>query len=281
MRPLRLSLLACIFLMALPCFSQSLSPEQIKVKDEYLQKVVTLRHFYAERRLVFDEQGNPKDKLSEGPWTLFGKLNIVRFRLDGNKLKLQGERVFVGRSKDGKLPLQQFRTTEGVEIEIGLTSTDAAGMTTALRRVFLASNEDLADFVPDYWRKFLRPTLRPLPGDPAASRADSYPTQYVKPGELPKRVRVSQGVLQGKALKQPRPTYPEIAKSYRQSGSVTLHAIITGEGKIAELAIVQPAGFGLDEAAIEAVKQWEYSPYVLQGEPVSVETQITVNFTLG
>ncbi|HUS19160.1 MAG TPA: energy transducer TonB [Terriglobales bacterium] len=94
------------------------------------------------------------------------------------------------------------------------------------------------------------------------------------------KVRVSQGVLQGNAISQPKPQYPMIAKNARISGAVVLAATISKNGNIENLRLISGPPM-LVNSAMEAVKQWRYKPYMLNGEPVEVETSITVNFTLG
>jgi protein TonB len=95
----------------------------------------------------------------------------------------------------------------------------------------------------------------------------------------PQRVRVSQGVTEGLILKRVQPTYPPLARSARIQGSVVLQAVIGKDGSIQGLRAVSGHPM-LTPAAIDAVKQWRYKPYFLNGEPVEVDTQITVNFTL-
>src|ERR1700692_4415831 len=95
----------------------------------------------------------------------------------------------------------------------------------------------------------------------------------------PQRVRVSQGVTQGLLLRKIQPAYPPLARQARIQGSVLLQAEISKDGAIQNLHLISGHPM-LAPAAIEAVKQWKYKPYILNGEPVEVETQITVNFTL-
>ena len=95
----------------------------------------------------------------------------------------------------------------------------------------------------------------------------------------PQRVRVSQGVTQGLLLRKIQPSYPPLARQARIQGSVLLQAEISKDGSIENLRLISGHPM-LAPAAIEAVKQWKYKPYILNGEPVAVETQITVNFTL-
>src|SRR5438094_7924749 len=95
----------------------------------------------------------------------------------------------------------------------------------------------------------------------------------------PQRVRVSQGVTQGLLIKKIQPAYPPLARQARIQGAVLLQAQISKEGTIEHLTLISGHPM-LAPAAIEAVKQWRYKPYILNGEPVEVDTQITVNFTL-
>jgi periplasmic protein TonB len=94
-----------------------------------------------------------------------------------------------------------------------------------------------------------------------------------------KRIRISQGVTQGMVINKIEPTYPRIALSAHISGVVTLKAIIGKGGDIKELQTVSGHPI-LVPAAIDAVKQWRYRPYLLNGEPVEVETIITVTFQI-
>jgi periplasmic protein TonB len=95
----------------------------------------------------------------------------------------------------------------------------------------------------------------------------------------PQRVRVSQGVSQGLLVRKVNPNYPPLARQARIQGQVVLQAEISKDGSIENLRLVSGHPM-LAPAAIEAVKQWKYKPYFLNGEPVEVETQITVIFSL-
>jgi periplasmic protein TonB len=95
----------------------------------------------------------------------------------------------------------------------------------------------------------------------------------------PQRVRVSQGVSTGLLVKKTQPVYPPLARQARIQGTVVLQAEISKTGDIQNLRLISGHPM-LAPAAIEAVKQWKYKPYLLNGEPVEVETQVQVNFTL-
>jgi periplasmic protein TonB len=95
----------------------------------------------------------------------------------------------------------------------------------------------------------------------------------------PQRVRVSQGVSAGLLVRKVNPNYPPLARQARIQGQVILRAVISKDGSIEGLTLVSGHPM-LAPAAIDAVKQWKYKPYLLNGEPVEVDTEVLVNFTL-
>jgi periplasmic protein TonB len=95
----------------------------------------------------------------------------------------------------------------------------------------------------------------------------------------PQRVRVSQGVSAGLLVRRVNPNYPPLARQARIQGQVILRAVISKDGSIENLTLVSGHPM-LAPAAIDAVKQWKYKPYLLNGEPVEVDTEVQVNFTL-
>ena len=115
-------------------------------------------------------------------------------------------------------------------------------------------------------------------GGVLGSVMSSVPTAVPK-AATPQRVRVSQGVSQGLLVHKVQPAYPPLARQARIQGVVVLQALIGKDGSITGLHVVSGHPM-LTNAALEAVKEWKYKPYFLNGEPVEVETQINVNFTL-
>ena len=95
----------------------------------------------------------------------------------------------------------------------------------------------------------------------------------------PKPVPVSSGVSEGLLVRRVQPSYPPLARAARISGGVLLQAVIGKDGTIRQLQVVSGHPM-LVQSALEAVRQWRYKPYLLNGEPVEVDTQVTVNFTL-
>jgi periplasmic protein TonB len=92
-------------------------------------------------------------------------------------------------------------------------------------------------------------------------------------------IRIS-NYSEGNLIHRVKPVYPVLARQARIQGPVQLRAIISKTGTIENLSVLTGHAM-LVTAAVDAVKQWRYRPYLLNGEPIEVETEVTVNFILG
>lgn len=100
------------------------------------------------------------------------------------------------------------------------------------------------------------------------------------PPEAPAHpVSVSRGVSEGHLVRRVQPEYPLLAQQERIEGDVLLRAVIGQDGSIKNLIIVSGHPF-LARAALDAVRQWQYQPFLLSGRPIEVDTQILVRFRL-
>jgi TonB family protein len=99
------------------------------------------------------------------------------------------------------------------------------------------------------------------------------------PKPAPGMIRISQGVSQGLLLKKVPPSYPRMALQLHKEGLVELLATVSKDGRITNIKVLSGDAM-LTSAATEAVRQWQYRPYLLNGQPLEMETQITVSFKL-
>jgi protein TonB len=133
-------------------------------------------------------------------------------------------------------------------------------------------------------------------GTPGAGFSSAFPGLQIAPPQRPEEVHVKPTPTTGTAhtagpvtvvsdvqaallIYSPHPAYPPLARATRTQGSVRLRAIIARDGSIENLQLISGPPL-LVRAAIEAVSQWRYKPTLLNGMPVEVLTEITVNFTL-
>ncbi|SRR6266498_571027 len=132
------------------------------------------------------------------------------------------------------------------------------------------------------------------PANAQAVAASQQPVAVIRPAQpmngvvgpappprnpLPTRIRVSQGVMKGLVVKEVQPVYPTMDK-INIEGAFLLSVIVGKDGNVHSAKVVNTPSPMLNGAALDAVKQWKFRPYLLNGSPLEVETTITLNFTL-
>lgn len=109
--------------------------------------------------------------------------------------------------------------------------------------------------------------------------ADTHYQPVPRPPAPATRAAPISRLMEGNLLRRVEPRYPVIAVQMGIEGTVVIKALISRDGRVEHPQVVSGQPF-LSAAALEAVKEWRYRPYYLNGQPVEVETEITVNFVL-
>jgi TonB family protein len=109
------------------------------------------------------------------------------------------------------------------------------------------------------------------------AQAMAVPVPETAPTSAP--VRVGGAIMEPKKLKHVPPVYPDIAQANRIQGVVIIEAVIDPAGYVSYAKVLRSVDL-LDQAAVDAVRQWEFTPTLLNGVPVSVIMTVTVNFSL-
>ncbi len=120
----------------------------------------------------------------------------------------------------------------------------------------------------------------PIPSGVAENLSSVLSTVLSAPLDLPQRtVTISQGVSEGRLQHRVLPEYPAQARSLRLEGPVVLEAMVMEDGSVHDIKLVSGHPT-LARAALDAVRQWRYQPYRLNGKPVAMRTEIRVTFKL-
>ena len=256
--------------------------------DKYVGKVLTLRGFYTRDTLDYDSAGEPKFVGHAGPWTLCGKIEITRLKVKKATLEVEGNRMWVEWVPDsqGTRQMQLLRPQKQVFIraDLGSVRMSQPEIERLLGRIFVSPADKMSELVPEHWRRFFAgtPALAPSMSErglPSGTSPEGVAAQSTEETQN-RRIRIAQGVSKGNLLKKVAPVYPEPAKMARLQGAVILQAVIEKDGRVIKLSVLQPLGLGTEESAVDAVSKWVYKPYLLAGEPVQVETKITINYQL-
>jgi TonB family protein len=254
-----------------------------------------LHGIYTGAYLHFDSNGNLVGLGETGYWTLDAMLEVKKVSVEGGKLQISGRRIIsLFDSKAGQF--KTYRTYDDVLLAIDVDPTwqdPTAQLRVVLPKILTHNSADLAKGVPSYWDCWLKGTIeRREKGGWKCSPSDIPSAQQPDP-ELPPLQRTSmlsktndgaeyytvgKGVTPPKALKADDPRYPERAKQAKIQGTTVLWTIINEQGVASKIRIQRPVGGGLDHSAVEAVRQWRFTPAMKDGHPVPVCINIEVNF---
>ena len=118
-----------------------------------------------------------------------------------------------------------------------------------------------------------------LPDGVQGSILSGLPEAPPPPSAPTPPIRVSVGIRQPTKIRDAQPIYPMIAQAARVQGLVILEAIVGVDGRVTEARVLRSIPL-LDQAALDAVRQWVYTPTLLNGVPVPIVMTVTVTFTL-
>ncbi|HYM76176.1 MAG TPA: energy transducer TonB [Candidatus Dormibacteraeota bacterium] len=272
-------------LLQTPCARAGDDVEE-QLRAGYLDKVLTLRHFFKGDHLSFQPDGSLIGVGEIGPWTLDGQVLVKGMEVSPHTLRIQGRRVCLIFDAKGKpyrdiLALLDELKTENrdkmesdfldnsVEIEIALVSgkPDLREASSAIDAVFLKPGESLADILPDYWRDY----FDQIEGQPRIVRHTTEKVYYVGPGS---------GISAPRVTFTPEPEFSVEARKAKYQGKVVVSLVVNSSGSVGDLAITSPVGMGLDEKAVAAVRSWKFEPATKDGKPVPVHIAVEVDFHL-
>jgi len=257
-----------------------------QVKFDYLEKVLTLRHFYSGDRLRFHSDGTLEGNAPAGPWTLDGQIEVEDVHLRGAQLTIKGRRIHRIFDAQGK-PLDQLTIAKNqpgkqqkdlekalqhlkveVQIELPNQNPDEKDVSASMHAVFLTGDESMIDVVPSYWQSY----FAKLEGKPQAAPDPKKGIVY--------SIKPKGGVSAPRAIYTPEPEFSEEARKAKYQGTIVLSLVVDSSGAPAELQIQRPLGLGLDEMAIKAVSAWKFRPAEKDGDPVPVAINVEVSFHL-
>jgi len=251
-----------------------------KLDSQLRGNIVTLRTPSKGDVLKFNADGTAANTQKSGAWTLFSKVQIQRAEVSSHwNLNLSGKRVFVRLDKGDKEQL--FAGDQKVRIEVDFNnSPDMQTITSALHRVFLAPGEPMAKIVPAYWQAFFEKQTTGRANWELHSAGNGKRDTWVANSATSRASRVGGNITPPHAKFTPDPSYDDLTRGYRVTGTTVLWCVVNERGAVEDPQIVKPLGMGLDERAVEALSQWRFRPAMQNGVPVAVQINVEVNFKL-
>jgi TonB family protein len=277
------------------------------LRDKYDDKTLVLRNFYRGERLRYDAAGMSTGSTVPGDWTVDGFVRVTSLSLSGQRLTIQADRLSLvsggqtfGFQHSGGKKKEKAKKASGLRIEVEF---DPSGITgeradAALSRIFLTSQDRLADLVPDYWKPCVvaastgtvrkqyigcdfPPEFAAIPGviPKSDGHAESVQDGEAKDSEL-QVVPIGKGVSPPRRVSGLDPDLSTEARQLGYQGVLGLLIVVDRTGRVRNIRVSKPLGLGLEHKAVEAVTKWRFSPAEKDGQPVAVELGVQVDFHL-
>jgi TonB family protein len=275
-RALILSIAICLFPVSSNASGEDL---QQRLNATYKDKIYVLRHPIANEHQHYGSAGELLTSAAEGPWTIYGALEIKSVSLSSSQLRLTANRLiytYDPMNKDllpNRIKWEKAKVSIDVTLSRPITTADEAD--TILHRILAFGESELVETAPDYWRPFLN---KQTPTIPSPAEGGALETKRDSPEIF--NLVTSPGVTRPKPVHTPEPEFSEFARRFHMEGTVVLKIIIDKTGAVVRPEIARPLGSGLDEKAVEAVRSWKFKPAMRDGKPVAVEMTIEVAFNL-
>ncbi len=286
-------LLLAAFLLtfaASPALAQN--PEQL-LKDKFLGKMLVIRNFYLDNQLRYDASGLVKGHPEMGAWTI-AQFKIDKVRLHNDGFELQGERIAIG--WDTKKQSVAFFNLKPLSIKV--EDLPSAALTSSkidqlAQQIFVVLRNE-PQTVPDYWRELVTGNV--------VAKIDSKGHKTFRLRDRPdscapatKEIAVVTGhsaqgdpiyqcigrVSEPKLLSHNEPEFSPLARQFHYEGMTVLNMTVNESGLPEDIQVLRPAGFGLDDNAVQTVRAWKFDPAKLDGKAVKVVVEVEVNYRFG
>lgn len=256
-------------------------PNGQAIAERLIGKQLYLRGFWGNENLKFDAQGQIESSTETVPFTESG-IDVRSVRVNGNSLEIEGQRMaleFLPNDEIRRVPAKTQQDPGAISMEIA--GNGSGNYDRALDAVFAKDLATLAPSLPQYWQAYAMQHFLPVNSAPKFQK-ESFVTESATPVTFSPEEKSAMHV--GGEVKPPtlvrtyNPTFTDLANAQKFTGNVKLYLWFDSDGKVSHVSVAQPAGLGLDEAAIAAVEQYQFQPATLNGNAVTVDLYLNVSF---
>jgi TonB family protein len=247
------------------------------LNHKYKNQILALRSPLTKGDQKFDSAGHSLSIAKSSGWLLYGGISVKKINLSSGTLRVEGNGATSYLEKRiGKVIVMPYGKARHIEIHLDhpLNSVDEADA--IMDRIFFLGPDAVDHIRPEFRRAddntpddqifhVSKHAFR-RPGDNAQEAAADLDKEGI--------------VLPPRPTYTPEPEFSAQARNAKYQGTVVLGIVIDKAGKVSRIRLDRPLGMGLDENAMEGVKQWRFSPATRNGEPVAVAMSIEVSFNL-
>jgi TonB family protein len=264
-----------------------------RLRQEYRGKKFVLRNFYVGKHLRYDPSGNLIGPSISGDWIGDGLVLVQDIHFSHRDLIVEANRLLVVELNGGQFQILPEPESQLPKLRIESSLQEESQADAVLAKIFLTSQDSLADVVDDYWKPCIREAAGAAGGQPAFSSdlltvpsigAESRGSKDGATGKTELDCKAKPAHRKGDSvphvIHQTEPEYSQAARSAHYQGVVVLKLVVDEKGAPRYIRVINSIGNGLDRQAIKAVRQWVFAPAEKDGRPIPTEIAVEVDFRL-
>jgi TonB family protein len=228
-------------------------------------------------QLTFNDTGHLIGACRQVPFTVSG-IDIDQVKLTSRELVLTGRSAGLEFQDDSPMRVTLFapgppsRRREPEKITIYIRRPASGDFKPALDQIFAPTLADMVPLLPSFWQCFAQKNL--------ASSDSANPAGTCAARTVAKVNRNDPDLTPPKVLRSTPPEFSDAARIQHYNGKVVVNLLVDKQGKPEDIRILHPAGLGLDEQAVAAVQQYVFQPAMRAGEPIVVQVNMEVAFSI-
>ena len=282
MRRLYAAVVGSLFLAAsAAALGADTQPNGQAIAERLIGKQLFLRGFWANDNLKFNAQGQVQSSTETVPFTESG-IDVRSVSVNGNTLEIEGQRMALEFLPDDEIRRVPAKTdVDPGAIKMEIAGDGSGNFDRALDAVFAKDLASLAPSLPSYWQAYAMQHFLPVASGAKLERESFTKETAIAVGFTPEQksaMHVGGEVKPPTLVRTYNPTFTDLATAQKFTGNVKLYLWFDSDGKVSHVSVAQPAGLGLDEAAIAAVQQYQFEPATLNGNAVTVDLYLDVSF---
>ncbi|HEY6969163.1 MAG TPA: energy transducer TonB [Candidatus Angelobacter sp.] len=279
------AIVLCLVFIATRVFAAA-DQLETTLNHQYKDRIYTFRQPMTAPVQQYDAQGNSPTASALGPWTVYGRMQIRKIKVERTGVIIEGQRIGTKFGSASAVVPVKLKDQVTLQISVNGTLQSAGQFNSILEHIFAFTKEDFLASLPEFWRAYAQVYLKSYSDDgemiefktPGEVRQEyrKEPLEEAPPGV--ETLKPRRGITPPQPKNTPDPQRTKAATEQELFGILLLTTTVDETGRITGVRLVRPLGLGLEESSADTVRTWLFKPGTKDGKPVKIKMDMDIEF---